>query len=327
MISIVKSLSKKFPLHRENMTEKVLTIVILSYNTKEYLRRCLNSLAQGDHSRWAVIVADNASTDGSSEMVQQEFSWVKLVQNAENLGFAAGNNVVLKEVKTPYVMLLNSDTEVLPPYTFDPLLKWFEIDKKVAVVTPKLVLANGEIDWACHRGVPTPWNAFTYFSRLEQVFRFVPGLNTFTGGYHQVWKSMDHPHDIDVCSGAAMIVRVSAAQKVGWLDERFQFYGEDVDWSFSFRQAGWRIVFDPSVSILHFKNVSGIKRERQTAEHKAASERSLALFFATMGQFYEKHYLRKYPRLVGVLVKQGIRFIHLLERSHLWPSPRKYHRK
>lgn len=327
MISIVKLPNKKLPQHRENMAEKVLTIVILSYNTKDYLRRCLESLARGDRSRWIVTVADNASTDGSSEMVRREFPWVTLVQNAENLGFAAGNNVVLKEVQTPFVMLLNSDTELLPPYTVNPLLEWFEKDKTVAVVTPKLVLANGEIDWACHRGVPTPWNALTYFSHLEHLFRSIPRLSMFTGGYHQVWKAMDRPHDIDVCSGAAMIVRVSAAQKVGWLDERFQFYGEDVDWCFSFRQSGWRVVFDPSVSILHFKNVSGIKRERETAEHKAASERSLALFFATMGQFYEKHYLRKYPRWVGAAVKQGIRFIHLLERSHIWPSPRKYRRK
>ena len=309
------------------MTEKMLTIVILSYNTKEYLQRCLDSLARGNHSRWVVTVVDNASSDGSSEMVRKEFPWVQLVQNSENLGFAAGNNVVLKEVKTPYVMLLNSDTELLPPYTLDPLLEWFEKDPKVAVVTPKLVLANGEIDWACHRGVPTPWNALTYFSHLERVFRSVPALNVLTGGYHQVWKPMNLPHDVDVCSGAAMIVRVAAAKKVGWLDERFQFYGEDVDWCFSYKQAGWRVVFDPAVSILHFKNVSGIKRKRQTAEHKATSERSLNLFFATMGQFYEKHYLHRYPKWVGVLVKHGIRFIHLLERSHLWPSPRKYHRK
>lgn len=309
------------------MPHKILTIVILSYNTKEYLRQCLRSISCAKHQEWSVVVVDNASSDGSAEMAEQEFPWTRVVRNAANLGFAAGNNVALRGVTTPYVMLLNSDAEMLPPYSFDPLIELLEQDPQVAVVTPKLLLNNGQIDWACHRGVPTPWNALTYFSHLERVCRSIPRLNKLTGGYHQVWKGLETVHEIDVCSGAAMVVRTAAAQQVGWLDERFQFYGEDVDWCYSFRQAGWKILFQPAVTLLHHKNISGIKRKQETEEHKRAAERSHALFFATMAQFYEKHYLNRYPAWVGALVKRGIQVLKHLERSQLWPSPRKQIRK
>ena len=306
---------------------KKLTIVILSYNTSGFLRRCLESVEQAKQDDWQVMVVDNASTDDSVEMVKREFPWVSLLENKKNLGFSAGNNVALRKVKTPYVMLLNSDAEFMPPYSLQSVWELFEDDRKLAVVTPKVVLTNGSLDWGCHRGVPTPWNAFTYFANLEHLFRRIPLLNKIFGGYHQVWKDLRKTHEIDVCSGAAMIVRMEATKQVGLLDERYKFYGEDIDWCFSFKKAGWKVMFHPAVTVLHHKNVSGIKRKQETKEHKKVAERSHALFFATMSQFYEKQYLHRYPRWVGFLVKQGIGLLSRLERSQLWLSPRKQRRK
>ena len=241
-----------------------------------------------------VTVVDNNSTDESVEMVQKEFSWVNLIATDENNGFSAGNNIALKKTTARYCMLLNSDTELNEKSHFDLLLEYLEMNPKVGVVTPRVLLPNGELDLSCHRGEPTLWASLTYFLKLEKRF---PGNPRFSQ-YHQMYKDFETIHEIDACSGAAMIVRTSAMKKVGLLDERFFMYAEDLDWCKRFRDAHFRIMYFPKVSLIHHKYKSGIKSSSSQTSTKIRMH-----FYDTMLQYFDKHYAQNYPGFVRKLVK------------------------
>jgi GT2 family glycosyltransferase len=272
-----------------------LSIIILSYNTSYLLKQTLASIPQ--HSDWEIIVVDNASSDDSVAMVQRDFPQVLLMVNKKNVGFAAGNNQALRQAKGDYLLLLNSDT-IVQKNALENLLNAIEKDKTIGVITPKVILPDGAIDLACHRGMPTPWRAFTYFLKLEQFF---PGSKVF-GGYHLTHEDFNVTHEIEAVSGVAMMVRREVIEQVGLLDERFFFYAEDLDWCLRIRQAGWKIVYFPDSVIIHFKSQSGKKNSFDKEKEKTAK----AYFYDTMLQFYDKHYEKKYPKLVKKLVHLGI---------------------
>lgn len=283
------------------MHKRKLSIIVLSYNTKDLLQQTLQSIPK--HPDWEVIVVDNASSDDSVAMLQQAFPSVKLILNKKNLGFAAANNQAIKQATGEFVLLLNSDT-VVQPNALEQLLQLLEQDESIGVVTPKVVLPDGSIDLACHRGMPTPWRAFTYFSKLEQVF---PNSKLF-GGYHLTHKDFNVTHEVEAVSGVAMMVRRSVIDKVGMLDERFFFYAEDLDWCLRIREARWKIVYHPQATILHFKSQSGKKNKLDKQKERLAKK----YFYDTMLQFYDKHYAKQYPKMINSLVKVGIRAKALL---------------
>jgi len=257
------------------MAKKVdLSVIILSYNTRELLRKCLKSVfksiecgvqsidknqpklqTQTSKFSFEVIVVDNASTDGSGQMVKSNFPRVKLIENPENYGFTKGNNIGIKSSTGKYLLLLNSDTTVLPD-TFKTMLDFMERNPKVGVATCRVEFPDGTLDPACHRGFPTPWNAFTYFSRLEKLF---PKTKLF-GGYHLGWKDLNKIHEIDTPTGAFYLIRRRVIEKVGILDERYFMYAEDIDLSYRVKNAGWKIMFVPKTKIcrymFHFINPS-----------------------------------------------------------------------
>lgn len=273
-----------------------LSIIILSYNTKDLLKQTLDSIPF--HDDWEIIVVDNASTDGSVAMLASQFPAVRLVQNQENVGFAAGNNQAIRIAKGKFILLLNSDT-IIQNNALEQMLQLFEQDPKIGVVTPKVVLPDGAIDLACHRGMPTPWRAFTYFSKLEQLF---PNSKLF-GGYHLTHLNFENTHEVEAVSGVAMMVRKQVIDEVGALDERFFFYAEDLDWCLRIRTAHWKIIYDPRATILHFKSQSGKKNKSDQEKERMARH----YFYETMLQFYDKHYAKKYPKIINYLVQYGIR--------------------
>lgn len=281
-----------------------LSIIILSYNTKDVLKDCLVSLlaAKKTNDQWEIIVVDNASSDGSPEMIQKEFPEVVLFLQKKNAGFSVGNNIGIKKSKGTYVLLLNSDTEISPG-AIQETLRYFQHHADVGVITCKLIRPDGTMDPACHRGFPTPWAALTYFAGLERLF---PASKLF-GRYHQGYKDMRQPHEIDSPSGAFYLVRREVIDKVGLLDEHFFMYGEDLDWSYRIKSAGWKIIFYPFVSILHNKWQSGKAhpdqaQRRQTQKH----------FFDAMQLFYKKHFQHTYGWVVNMLVLLTIRIKRLL---------------
>lgn len=285
---------------KQQKSEPDISIVIVNYNTRDLLRACLSSImrSQQKSDRWEVIVVDNASSDGSVEGIQN----FKLIRNKENRGFAAANNQGIAASKGRYVLLLNSDTEV-GPSVFGELIHYMDEHNDVGALTCLLKLADGSMDPACHRGFPTPWASLTYFFGLE---KFLPRSFLF-GQYHQGYKNFSEVHDVDCISGAFFFVRRAVIESVGLTDEAFFMYGEDIDWCFRIRKAGWKIQFYPHISIMHKKHQSGLAHaddqlRRETRKH----------FYDAMRLFYNKHYRERYSPLVSSLVLFGIKLRSLL---------------
>lgn len=277
---------------KQQKSEPSLSIIIVNYNTRDLLRARLETLS------WPVIVVDNGSTDGSTEAISN----FKIIRNTRNLGFAAANNQGIQKAKSKYVLLLNTDCEATPAAIIETL-RYIDDNPDVGAVTCKLLLPDGSMDPACHRGFPTPWASLTYFLGLEKLF----STSSFFGQYHQGYKSMKDPHEVDCISGAFFLVRREVINQVGLLDEKFFMYGEDIDWCYRIRQAGWKIRFYPRVSAVHAKHQSGLAH----ADRALRSE-TRKYFYDAMKLFYHKHYHRRYSPLVSTLVLIGIKLRSLL---------------
>lgn len=284
-----------------------LSIVILNYNTKNLTLRAVRSAVEKTTNDTTVVVVDNASTDGSVQVLEElskTTNRLSITTLPKNIGFAGGNNVALRTITSTYIMLLNSDATIDTGSVADAL-DFMDQYQDIGILAPYIRLPSGAIDPACHRGFPTPWNAFCYFSGLERLCAPIPVLNRLTGGYHQIWKRARTFHDIDACSGAAMIVRKSALDEVGLLDEQFFMYGEDLDWCYRFRMHEWRILFYPELTIMHTKHSSGIKPT--SSEARAAKQVTRAAFFDAMELFFRKHH--RGPTWIDTPVRIAIRLM------------------
>jgi GT2 family glycosyltransferase len=283
------------------MSKHTLSIILVNYNGGCWLKQTLTSLQQyylnSTDTQVTVYLVDNASTDNSVDTVKTDFPFVKLIEAAQNLGFAGGNNLALSQVGTDYIMLLNSDTQLDERNGIDDMLDYLATHPQAGMIGPKLVLTNGDPDPACHRGEPTPWASFTYFCGLETLFPRV----RFFAGYHRMDLHSEEIHPIDAISGAAMIFTKRAFAQVGLMDEQFFLYAEDLDYAKRFRNAGYQIIYYPMAVITHHKHKSGI--DNPNTQIKGSSRE---YFYHTMLQYYDKHYGSKYPRWVRKVVKTFI---------------------
>lgn len=289
------------------MKEIDVSIIIVNYNAKDFLRTCLTSLftAISDKITYEVIVVDNASSDQSAEMVEKEFgNKVILIAGKENLGFSKGNNLGIRESHGRYLLFLNPDTE-MKEQTLETMTEFMDTHPKAGAATCYVALPDGSLDDGAHRGFPTPWNSFCYFSGISKRFP----RSQFFNGYNLGWRDMDTIHEIDALVGAFMLVRREAGEEAGWWDEDYFFYGEDLDFCYTLREKHWKIYFVPTVRIMHYKGVSGgIKKH---SAHLSTADRETKLRatqerFRAMKTFYRKHYLQKYPRFLTTLVFIGI---------------------
>lgn len=270
-----------------------LSVVILNYNTMDLTRTCLATVLSSNLGTYTmeVIVCDNGSTDGSILMLN-EFSGIILIQNGKNLGFAAGNNPGLKNAKGRYVLLLNSDTEVSLD-TFREMISYMDETPGAGAATCKLMLPDGSMDPACHRGFPTPWAAFTYLTKLEKLF---PHTKLF-GQYHQGYKDIETIHEVDCIVGAFFMVRSTVIDDVGYLDEEYFMYGEDIDWAYRIKNKGWKIMFNPFITIVHKKKQSG--RSSLSRKRRVATE---IYFHRYNWLFYTKNYSKKYSPILTFFI-------------------------
>ena len=299
-----------------------LTIIIVSYNTKDFLEKCLRSVFINKPQKYSfeVIVVDNASTDGTSDAISrlkddkplaENFTFI---QNKENLGFSKGNNIGVKKAKGRYVLFLNSDTEIREN-TLDTMIAFMESHMDAGAATCKVMMLSGRLDDASHRGFPTPWNAFCHFSGLSRLLPYSMKFN----GYNLAWKDLNRTHEINALAGAFMLVRREAGEAVGWWDEDYFFYGEDLDFCYMLSKIGWKIYYIPVVSILHYKGVSGgIKAASKdlTTASKETKKRATVARFNAMKIFYKKHYMQMYPKITTWLIMKGI-------DTKLWIAMRK----
>ncbi|MDP3941732.1 MAG: glycosyltransferase family 2 protein [bacterium] len=282
-----------------------LSIIIVSFNTEDLTLACLRSLYEHISGiTFEVIVVDNASKDDSVKRMQQYNSKVNVIANKENVGFSKANNIGIKESSGRYILFLNSDT-VVPEKTLQYMVEFMDNQQRAGAATCFVRMANGQLDDAAHRGFPTPWNALCHFSGLSKVF---PN-SMFFNGYHLAWKDVMKTHEIDALAGAFMIVRREAGEQVGWWDEDYFFYGEDIDFCYMLKQNGWKIYFVPDVEILHLKGASsGIKKESQQISKANIETKKWVTNqrFTAMKTFYKKHYTDKYPSLIMSLVFYAI---------------------
>lgn len=293
-----------------------LSVIIISYNTKDTTKKCLaeliKTLQKSPTLTSEIIVVDNASTDESVEEVKSLKSKIKsqnitlkMIESKENLGFGRGNNYGLKYAEGEYVLFLNSDAFVRE-IDFDKLLGYLNIHPDIGALTVKLELPNGQIDMASHRGFPTIWRTFTYFAKLERFLGKLPIFSSLFSGYHLLHLNLNTIHEVDAISGAFFLTRKKILDTVGGFDTRFFMYGEDLDLCWQIKNLGYKIIYYPRFTALHLKYQSGLKKKRKTTQSKTKQ-----YFFDSMRIFYNKHYAPKNSWFVNQLVYF---FINLKQR-------------
>ena len=294
-----------------------LSIIIVNFNTKDLLEACLKSVfsSQGKFY-FEVIVVDNGSVDDSAKMVADKFPKVKLIKSQNNLGFSTANNLAIKKAKpSSFILLLNPDT-VVPKTSLKKMITFMEQNSKAGAATCRVEMTNGCLDQACHRGFPTAWNAFCYFSGLEKLFP----KSRFFSGYSLGYLPLNKTHQIDSACGAFLMIRRQAGDEVNWLDQDYFWYGEDIDFCYRLKQNGWQIFFVADIKITHYKGMaSGIKSHSQkiSSAKKETRIKAAKASIQVMHIFFNKHYRDKYPKVIywlvilGIIILEKIRLLKL----------------
>jgi len=200
-----------------------------------------------------IIVVDNASTDGSPDMVRQRFPTVKLIASDLNLGFTRGNNVGIAGSSGRYMLLLNPDTEVIAN-ALSTMIAYMDSHLDVGALGPKLLFPDGHIQ-SSRRRFPTLATAFLESTPLQQWFP----KNRVLGRYYVADRSDDEEQDVDWVIGACLLIRRQAWEQLGPLDEAFFMYSEELDWCRRLKTAGWRVVYIPSATVVHHEGQSSIQ--------------------------------------------------------------------
>jgi len=276
---------------------QTLTVSIVNFNSGDYIFNCLNSLDHiKDEINLEIYIVDNGSTDDSFKKIKQKFPKYHFISNDENLGFGRAHNLVLKKATSEYILILNPDTEVKKG-ALSYMTHFLDENPDVGAASSKVLLDNGNFDWASHRGFPTPLAAFFYY---------VLGDDSL---YHLTKKDLTKTHEVDAISGAFFLTRKSVLDKVGYFDEDFFMYGEDIDLCFRIKEAGLRVMYLPEVTIIHHKGVSsGLKKHSQeiTTADLETKKRSVNAFYKAMQIFYKKHYSKTNLFFINWLVNFGI---------------------
>ena len=264
----------------------MLSIIIVNYNVKYLLEQCLRSVrAAAKDMEVEVIVVDNGSADGSVDYLRPLFPEVQFIENTGNPGFAAANNQALRLCRGRYALLLNPDT-IVAEDTLRSACRFMDRHPEAGAVGVKMIDAHGAFLPESKRSFPTPWVSFCKLFGLSRLF---PYSRRFAA-YSLPYLSADGIHQVDVLSGAFMLLRCEALQRIGLLDESFFMYGEDIDLSYRMISAGYKNFYLP-LCILHYKGEST----------RYADPRYLDAFYDAMLIFYRKHYPRAGRLTIGLV--------------------------
>jgi GT2 family glycosyltransferase len=235
------------------MDSPSLSICIVNYQAADYLRNCLRSIfTNPPPGNCEIIIVDNGSTDGSLEMLRDEFPGVILIANPTNLGFTAPTNQALRRAGGQFLLLLNPDT-LVHPQAFDILIGFMLEHPRVGICGPKVLNTDGSLQAPCRRGESRPWAVISYFLRLNRLF---PHSKLF-GGYLMNYMDEDATHEVAGVAGSCMLIRRQVIDQIGYLDERFFAYQEDADYCFQARRAGWQVYYVPPARVTHFGGEGG----------------------------------------------------------------------
>lgn len=291
------------------MSDVLTSVIIVNYNSGRYLQDCISSL-HASSENIEIIVVDNASTDQSLMLVEEnsaEIPNLQIIRNSRNLGFAAANNKAIARAAGLYLLLLNPDCMV----NGEALLRM----QKIMASHPEAGMAgglvrneDGSVQSSCIRKIPNPWQAMVRVLHLDKVF----SKHRHFQNYNLANKQLpSKPTAVEGISGAFMFVRREALDDVGLLDENYFLYCEDDDWFVRFHEKGWKILFVPDVEIMHHKGVCGRGQPVKILWHKHKS----------MLRFYRKFYLNKYPKVLYPFIWLAVwcRFglLSILPSSHV----------
>lgn len=282
-----------------------LSVIIVNYNVEYFLEQCLYSVRKALRNiSGEIIVIDNNSIDGSNRMVKQKFPEVILVENIENTGFSKANNQGLRLAKAEYVLLLNPDT-VVEDDTFTSIISFMDEHTDAGALGVKMLDGSGKFLPESKRGLPTPLTAFYKMFGLSTLF---PRSKRFSK-YHLGYLDENEIHEVEILSGAFMLLRRSVLDEIGLLDETFFMYGEDIDLSYRVIKAGFKNYYFPNTRIIHYKGEST----------KKSSVNYVLVFYNAMVIFARKHFTHKNAKLFSQLINIAIYFRAFLAiLSRLW---------
>lgn len=223
-----------------------LSTIVVTWNCRPFVSKCLRSITTQLPGNSELIVVDNASSDGTSDAVRVQFPGAKVIDNAQNVGFARGNNLGIVVSTGKYLCLINPDV-VVGPDCINRMLEFMAQHPNVGILAPKILGADGKAQRSCMR-TPTLWNQLCRALALDRLTK----TSRLFGGYLMADFRHDHLRDVDIANGCFWMVRRAAVEEIGMLDAAFWMYGEDLDWCQRYRRAGWRVVFFPSAEALHF---------------------------------------------------------------------------
>ena len=271
------------------MSAPALDVVIVSYCSRELLGRCLDSLAAHPPAGpMTVTVVDNASGDGTPEIVAAAYPEVDVIALGENLGFGAATNIGIRRGSAPYVLALNPDAAI-EEGTLATLLELMESDPLIGCAGPALYQEDGTFDHAARRSFPTPLSSLAHFTGIGRRVRSGP-LAAYRAP--EVERG-----EVDAVNGAFMLLRRRALERIGLFDEGFWMYMEDLDLNWRLARDGWTTFYEPSVRAIHSKGGT-------TGGHRDA--RLEVAFHRGMGRFYRKHYAPERPQALNAVVYAGI---------------------
>ena len=267
-----------------------LSVIIVNYNVRDFLENALTSVQQALRGMdGEVIVVDNASDDGSVEMVRKKFPAVTVIAGDRNVGFAAANNVALRRAKGRHLLLLNPDT-VVQEDTFQVIIRFLDEHPDAGLAGCTILNPDGTLQPACRRSFPTPWVAFTKISGLSTLY---PRSRVF-GRYNLGYLDPGGTYEVDAISGSFMALRREVYEQVGGLDEEYFMYGEDLDWCFKIKQAGWKVYYVSETRIIHYKGESVRRSDID----------EVRTFYRAMRIFVDKHHGR--GAVNGLILRAGI---------------------
>jgi O-antigen biosynthesis protein len=289
----------------------LISVILVSYNVREFLEQALLSILSALRKiPHEIYVVDNASSDGSVDYIAAQFPSVRLIVNEKNIGFARANNQAIRVAGGRYLCLVNPDT-LIQEDTFAVLLDFMQKRSDVGGIGCKVLNPDGTLQLACRRSYPTPWVSFTKISGLARLF---PRSRWF-GRYNLTFLDPDKISEVEAISGSFMMVRSQVVRQVGLLDESFFMYGEDLDWCYRIRSAGWKIFYHPGTQIIHFKGESSKKSPFEQRR----------LFYEAMRLFVKKHFSKRgalipsWLLILAIYARALVAFVSTAGRHLIWP--------
>jgi GT2 family glycosyltransferase len=286
------------------------SVIIVSWNSKQYLIKCLESINRHTHELAAeLIVVDNASSDGTAAELKKRFPDVKLIASQDNAGFAKGNNIGIAESSGRYVCLVNPDVEFLDD-CLGKLCRYMDSNHHVGICGPKILNKDGTIQYSC-REFPALWNNLCFALGFHKL---VPRSRLFS---NELMSYFEHNklREVDALSGCFMVIRRESMEEVGLLDDQFFMYSEDVDWCARFHEKGWKVVFNPTTEAMHYGGGSS-----ENVPVRSAVEQERAIL-----QYWCKHHGTMKTTLIRMIlfINHALRFVQNAFFYVMRPADRK----